>query len=88
MLRLLRGWEDFTFYSIDTRGAAGRVQAHGPFKTTIILWCVGAAAPAFYFAKSREDCGLAGLTPYRADGHNHLFMQDFQKISDFEELFL
>jgi hypothetical protein len=30
-------------------------------------WCAITAADAFYFTKSREDCGLAGLTSSGVD---------------------
>ena len=45
-------------------GAAGTVRVHGLGKSTITMRCAAAAATAFYFAKSWEDRGLAGLTPY------------------------
>ena len=40
--------------------------AHLPGQAkTIITWQLTAAtATVFYFAISRKDCGLAGLTPY------------------------
>ena len=47
--------------------AAGAACAPGLGKTTITQQRAAAAAAAFHFAKSREDRGLAGLTPYSTE---------------------
>ena len=52
--------------------AAAPARAPMPGKTTITLRYPDAAAAAFYFAKSRQDQGLASLTSYDAAGMYHL----------------
>ena len=53
-------------------GAVCKESAPGRGKTTITLRYADAAAAAFYFAKSRQDQGLASLTSYDAACMYHL----------------